>query len=76
MITIMAGALVWSVSIANHAPRLLSGSGSGLFGVPGPPVEIITGLLMLAGLILGVSGAGRVARSLRIASHSREARPD
>ena len=38
------------------------GSGTGLFGMPGPPAEIITGLLMLAGLILGVGGAGRVAR--------------
>jgi hypothetical protein len=64
MVTIMAGALVWSVSIANDAPRLLSGEGSGLFGVPGPPAEIITGLLMLGGLILGVGGAGRVARSI------------
>jgi hypothetical protein len=64
MATIIGGAVVWSVSIANHAPRLLSGSGSGLFGVPGPPAEIITGLLMLAGVILGVGGAYRVARSM------------
>ena len=76
MITIMAGALVWSVSIANDAPRLLSGSGSGLFGVPGPPAEIITGLLMLAGLILGVGGAGRVAGSIRADSPGRAALPD
>jgi hypothetical protein len=76
MITIMAGALVWSVSIANHAPLLLSGSGSGLFGVPGPPAEIITGLLMLAGLILGVGGAGRVARSIRADPPGRAALPD
>jgi hypothetical protein len=65
MVTIMGGTLVWSVSIANDAPRLLSGSASGLFGVPGPPAEIITGLLMLGGLVLGVGGAGRVARSIR-----------
>jgi hypothetical protein len=66
MVAIIGGSLVWSVSIANHAPRLLSGSGSGLFGVPGPPAEIVTGLLMLSGLILGVGGAGRVVRSIHL----------
>jgi hypothetical protein len=65
MFTIASGALVWSISIANDAPRLLSGNGSGLFGVPGLLAEIATGLLMLIGLILGVGGAGRVARSIR-----------
>jgi hypothetical protein len=65
MVPIIGGALVWSVSIANHAPWLLSGSGSGLFSVPGPPAEITAGLFMLTGLILGVGGAGRIARSIR-----------
>ena len=76
MLTIIGGALVWSVSMANDAPRLLSGSGTGLFGMPGPPAEIITGLLMLAGLILGVGGAGRVARSIRADQFDRAALPD
>jgi len=76
MLTIIGGALVWSISIANDAPRLLSGSGSGLFGVPGPPAEIITGLLMLAGSILGVGGAGRVARSIRAHPPDGAALPD
>jgi len=65
MLTIIGGAVAWSVVIENDAPRLLSGSGSGLFGVPGPLVEIIIGLLMLSGLIFGVSGAGRVVGSIR-----------
>jgi hypothetical protein len=76
MATILGGALVWAVSIANNAPRVLSGSQSGLFGVPGPPTEIITGLLMLAGLILGVGGAGRVARSIRSDPPDTAALPD
>ena len=76
MVTIIGGALVWSVSIANDAPWLLSGSGSGLFGVPGPPAEVITGLLMLAGLILAVGGAGRVTRAIRVDRHDRAALPD
>ena len=76
MVTIIGGALVWSISIANDAPWLLSGSGSGLFGVPGPPAEIITGLLMLAGLILAVGGSGRVARAIRADLPDRAALPD
>ena len=76
MLTIIGGALVWSISIANDAPRLLSGTGSGLFGMPGPPAEIITGLLMLAGLILGVGGAGRVVRSIRAHPPDGAALPD
>jgi hypothetical protein len=76
MVTIIGGALVWSISIANDAPWLLSGSGSGLFGVPGPPAEIIIGLLMLAGLILAVGGSGRVARAIRADLPDRAAVPD
>jgi hypothetical protein len=65
ILAIVGGALVWSVSIANSAPRLLWGSGSGLFGVPGSFTEILTGLLMLASATLGVRGASRVASSIR-----------
>lgn len=65
MFTIFGGALAWTVSTAIYAPQLLSGSGSGLLGVPGPPAEIITGLVMLSGLLLGLGGSWQVARSLR-----------
>lgn len=61
MITVLSGVLIWSLGVADGAPRLLS---SGLFGLPGASASIIIGLVMIAGMALGLGGASRVARSL------------
>ena len=65
MIAVIGGTLAWTISVANDAPALLSGRVSGLFGLPGPAAEIITALLMLAGVVLALGGTCRVARAIR-----------
>ncbi len=65
MILIVCGMLAWWVSVAIDAPRFLSGHPSGPVGSSAPLTMVIVGLLMLAGSVLAITGAGRVARSIR-----------
>jgi hypothetical protein len=65
MVAVIGGTFVWAIAVASHEPRTLWGSGSGLFGVPGPVADVVVGLLMVTGLILSTSGTRRVAGSIR-----------
>ena len=76
MITIFGAVVAWTLVIANGASALLVGSGSGLFGVPGLVTEIITAVVMLAGLSLAAGGGRRVSRSIRAVSPHPPARSD
>ena len=69
MVAIAAGTLVWWSAVATASPQFFSGSQmSGLFGTPASPIMIVVEFLIIGGLTMAASGAGRVARSIRSTS--------
>ena len=70
IIASIGGTLVWWGAVATDAPRFFSADVFGAIGSTAPLAMIIVGLLMLAGLVIAISGAGRVARSIRAVSPS------
>jgi len=73
MLVTFAGVVAWWVSEALHAPGvLLDGIGG---GVPFdsrfvPPALLVVGALMIAGLVLALSGTVRIARAARLGGPS------
>ena len=67
MAVVIAGTLIWWESLATYAPSFL---GSGPLSVSNvvPPPMVAAGLMMLAGLVLGLTGARSVVRALRAPS--------
>jgi hypothetical protein len=68
MVIVIAGTVAWWASEAVYAPHFLVNSlGSGLFQTPSalPPALILSGLLMILGLVTALAGVRRVAHGVR-----------
>ncbi len=64
MVAVVTGTVLWWVALATDTPSFFAGR-SGLFDTPAPPTVVGGGLVMAAGLALGMYGSVRVVRSMR-----------
>jgi hypothetical protein len=66
VMVVLAGAVAaWWTAIASGAPWFLGGTAPGSSGTVAPVALIAVGVLMILGLILGITGARRATTSLR-----------
>jgi hypothetical protein len=60
------GMVIWSVDLGARSSSFLFGRGSGLFGIPGKPVEILVGIVVVFGTTAAIVGAQRISRAFRL----------
>jgi hypothetical protein len=65
LLVIFLGMVTWWISTAINAPWFFGSGARGSTGDVAPPAMIGTGVLMVAGLVLGMYGAVSVMRNLR-----------